>query len=312
MAVGTEDPELEPAPGTAEITFVITTPRPGRKARLREVVRGLLRSGTFMVGAVILLFWIVDALIWGLNGVLWQVAFPHDPQALDPLNTLKSPSPAHWFGTDDFGRDVLSRVLAGASSVLTVATAATALGLAGGITIGLIAGYYRGVVDDILMRGVDALLSFPSVIIAVLVLTVLGSSQRNVILVIGIVFTPIVARTVRSAVLVEREREYVSAAKLLGARGPFIMAREVLPNITGPIVVEATVRLGYAIFTAATLSFLGFGLQPPSPDWGLSISLGRNLLQVAPWIVLFPAFALGTLVIALNFVADGLKEVLES
>lgn len=265
-----------------------------------------------MVGAIILLFWILDAIVWGFNGILWHVAFPYDPQALDPLNTLKGPSAHHWFGTDDFGRDMFSRVLAGSVSVMTVGAAATALGLLGGITVGLIAGYYRGLVDDVLMRLVDALLSFPSVIVAVLVLTVLGSSELNLILIIGIVFTPIVARTVRSAVLVEREREYVAAARLLGASGPFIMVREVLPNITGPIVVEGTVRLGYAIFTAATISFLGFGLQQPSPDWGLTISLGRSLLNLAPWIVLFPAIALATLVIALNFVADGLKEALES
>jgi peptide/nickel transport system permease protein len=265
-----------------------------------------------MVGAIILLFWIVDAIFWGFNGTLWTLYVPYDPQALDPLNQLAGPSGAHWFGTDDFGRDVFSRVLAGATSVLTVAATATALGLFGGITIGLIAGFYRGLTDDILMRLVDALLSFPSIIIAVLVLTVLGSSERNVILVIGIVFTPIVARTVRSAVLVEREREYVAASRLLGAKGPFIMVREILPNITGPIVVEGTVRLGYAIFTAATISYLGFGLQQPSPDWGLTISLGRKFLQIAPWVVLFPAFALATLVIAINFVADGLNEVLAS
>lgn len=312
MAIGTEDTTLEPAPDTAAVMGTVSAPSTGRRARLREMARALLRSPTFMIGAVILLFWVVDAVVWGLSGILWHVAWPYDPQAPDALNILKGPSGLHWFGTDDFGRDVFARVLAGATSVLTVAAAATALGLLGGITLGLIAGYYRGIVDDALMRGVDALLSFPSVIIAVLVLTVLGSSELNVILVIGIVFTPIVARTVRSTVLVEREREYVAAAKLLGASGPFIMVREILPNITGPIVVEGTVRLGYAIFTAATISFLGFGLQQPSPDWGLTISLGRNLLQVAPWIVLFPAFALATLVIALNFVADGLKEALES
>ena len=312
MAIDTEASELEPTGGTADVTFTVAPASTGRKARFGEVVRGLLHNATFMVGAIILLFWIVDAIIWGLSGALWQWHFPYDPQALDPLNTLAGPSATHWFGTDDFGRDVFSRVLAGATSVLTVAVVATALGLLGGITIGLVAGYYRGIVDDVLMRLVDALLSFPSIIIGVLVLTVLGSSQTNVILVIAIVFTPIVARTVRSAVLVEREREYVAAAKLLGASGPYIMAREILPNITGPIVVEGTVRLGYAIFTAATLSFLGFGLQQPSPDWGLTISLGRNLLGIAPWIVLFPAFALATLVVAINFVADGLKEVLES
>jgi peptide/nickel transport system permease protein len=305
MAVDTPDPALEPAPGAPEITFIVTAPRSGRRARLGEIARGLLGSTVFLIGAAILLFWIFDA-------IFWQLYVPHDPQAIDSLNPLKAPSGAHWFGTDDLGRDVFARVLAGASSVLTVAVAATALGLAGGITIGLVAAYYRGLVDDILMRGVDALLSFPGIIIALLVLTVFGSNQTNVVIVIGIIFAPIVARTVRSAVLVEREREYVAAAKLLGARGPFIMAREILPNITGPIVVEATVRLGYAIFTVATLSFLGYGIQQPSPDWGLTIALGKTFLQIAPWMVLFPAIALASLVIAINFVADGLKEVLES
>jgi len=275
----------------------------GRKERLREIARGLLRSKTFMVGAVILFFWIFDA-------IFWQLYAPYDPQGIDYNHFLSGPGGLHWFGTDNLGRDMFSRVLAGATSVLTIAPAATALGLLGGITVGLVAGYYRGLVDDVLMRMVDALLSFPLIIIAVLVISVLGSSSVNVVLVIGIVFTPLVARTVRSAVLVEREREYVAAAKLLGARAPFIMAREILPNIMGPIVVEATIRLGYAIFTSATLSFLGLGIQPPSPDWGLTISDGRLYVQIAPWIVLFPAFALATLVISLNFVADGLREVL--
>jgi peptide/nickel transport system permease protein len=184
------------------------------------------------------------------------------------------------------------------------------LGLLGGITVGLVTGYYRGLVDDVLMRIVDALLAFPLVIIALLVLAVLGHSVLNVVLVIAIVFTPLIARTVRAAVLSEREREYVASARLLGEPGIVIMVREILPNIVGAIVVEATVRLGYAIFTAATLSFLGLGIQQPSPDWGLSISLGRAFLQVAPWMVLFPALALATLVVSLNFVADGLREVL--
>lgn len=276
-----------------------------RSARIREVSLALLHSWVFLIGAFVLLFWTFDA-------IFWQLYVPHDPYALDPVNTLQGPSGSHWFGTDDFGRDMFSRVLAGATSVLTIAPLATFIGLLGGITIGLLAGYYRGLVDDVMMRVVDALLAFPLIIIAVLVLTVLGTSELNVILVIGIVFTPLIARTVRSAVLVEREREYVAAARLLGAPGIFIMAREILPNIMGPVAVEATVRLGYAIFTAATLSFLGLGIHEPSPDWGLTISLGRALIQVAPWIVLFPALALATLVVGLNFVADGLKEVLES
>ncbi|HLJ68439.1 MAG TPA: ABC transporter permease [Chloroflexota bacterium] len=302
-AVG-QPPALEPIPSPdAPLGPIVTSTTVGRRARLREVGAGLLRSPVFVVGAVVLLYWVFDA-------IFWQLYVPQDPQAFS--TSLSAPSGAHWFGTDDLGRDVFSRVLAGASSVLTISVEATLLGLIGGIAVGLIAGYYRGIVDDVLMRAVDALLSFPGIIIAILVLTVFGSSTLNVVLVIGIIFSPIVARTVRAAVLVEREREYVAAAKLLGARGPFIMAREILPNITGPIVVEATVRLAYAIFTVATLSFLGFGIQPPSPDWGLTIAQERTVLQIAPWTVLFPALALASLVIAINFVADGLKEVLES
>ena len=278
--------------------------RLSRRERYRELARALLHSKTFVVGAAILVFWILDAL-------LWRAVVPHDPSAVDPAATLKGPSGAHLFGTDDLGRDVFSRVLAGAASVLTVAPAATALGVFGGIAVGLVTGYYRGLVDNVVMRLIDAALAFPLIIIAVLVLAVLGRSTVNVVLVIGIVFTPLVSRTVRSAVLVEREREYVAAAKLRGESGFYVMAAEILPNITGPIAVEATIRLGYAIFTSATLSFLGLGLKPPSPDWGLAVASGRAFLQIAPWIVLFPALALATLVVAVNLVADGLKQVVE-
>jgi peptide/nickel transport system permease protein len=195
--------------------------------------------------------------------------------------------------------------------VLTVAFAATVLGIFGGLVVGLVTGYYRGLVDSVVMRLVEAALAFPLIIFAVLVLAVLGRSVLNVIVVIGIVFTPLVSRTVRSAVLVEREREYVAAAKLRGESAVYVMAAEILPNITGPVAVETTVRLGYAIFTVSTLSFLGLGLQPPSPDWGLAVANGRAFLQIAPWMVLFPAFALATLVVAVNLVADGLKQVVE-
>jgi peptide/nickel transport system permease protein len=306
MQIETPDPALVPLPAVAGVAPGINvSPRASRRQRARAVFIALLHSKTFMVGALIMLFWILDA-------IFWPLIVPHDPNAQDLLSTLQRPSGAHLFGTDDLGRDVFSRVLAGARSVLTIAPAATALGLLGGIAIGLVTGYYRGLVDDILMRIVDALLAFPLVIIALLVLAVLGHSTLNVVLVIAVVFTPLIARTVRAAVLSEREREYVASAKLLGEPGIVVMVREILPNIVGAIVVEATVRLGYAIFTAATLSFLGLGIQQPSPDWGLTISLGRGFLQVASWMVLFPALALATLVVSLNFVADGLREVLSS
>ncbi len=276
----------------------------GITARRAEIIGGLLRSGTFVVGAAIVLFWILDALFW-------PYIVPHDPQALDPMATLQAPSFLHWFGTDDLGRDVFARTLAGAASILTIAPAATALGILGGILVGLSTGYLRGIVDDLVMRVVDALLAFPLIVIAILVLAVLGSSKLNVILVIGLVFTPYVARTVRSATLVEREREYVAAARLIGESAPTIMFTEILPNITAPLVVEMTIRFGYAIFTSATLSFLALGVQQPSPDWGLSINLGRANLEIAPWIVLFPAAALATLVVGVNLLADGLRQVLQ-
>jgi len=274
-----------------------------RRQRRAELVSAVLHSKTFLIGMGIVVFWLVSALTWR-----WVVS---NPQAVDPAATLAAPSGDHWFGTDNLGRDVFARVIAGAAPVLTIAPLATLLGLFGGITIGLVTGYYRGWIDDVFSRIVDALLAFPLIIMAVLVLASLGRETRNVILVIGIIFTPLIARTVRSAVLIEREREYVSAARLRGERAPRIMVIEILPNITGPIMVEGTIRLGYAIFAATTLAFLGLGIQDPSPDWGLAIANGRAYLQVAWWMVLFPATALATLVVAVNLVADGLRRAIE-
>lgn len=267
-------------------------------------IGALLGSKTFAIGGIILLFWCIDA-------VFWRHLVPYDPQAMNPAHALSGPSLLHWFGTDSFGRDVFSRTLAGASTILSIAPAATALGLIGGITLGLIAAYYQGWVDDIVMRVVDSLLAFPIVVIAVLVLAILGPSVVNVVLVIGLVFTPYVARTVRSAALEQREREYVAAAKLLGNSPLYVMVVEILPNILAPIVVEATIRLGYAIFVSATLSFLTLGVQQPSPDWGLTISVERAYIQIAPWVVLFPAGALASLIVSVNLVVDGLQHYFE-
>ncbi|GHH86724.1 peptide ABC transporter permease [Streptomyces sulfonofaciens] len=300
---------MTPTPPATAALAVGDAPGPGGTARAaqprrRQVARGLFRSPAFLAGALVLLFWVVDA-------IFWPFLAPQDPQKVFP-EILQGPSAAHLLGTDNLGRDVLSRLLAGASTVLTVAPAATALGLLGGVALGLVTGYYRGLVDDVAMRVVDAFLAFPLVILAVLVLTTLGPSELNVIILIGVTFTPLVARTVRSAVLAQRDLDYVAAARLQGESGPRIMVAEILPNVLGPIIVEGTVRLGYAIFTSATLSFLSLGIQQPSPDWGLTISLGQANLQVAPWIVLFPALALATLVVAVNLVADGLSQAVKA
>jgi peptide/nickel transport system permease protein len=262
--------------------------------------RTLPRTAGFLAGAAVLLFWFVDA-------VAWRTFVPHDPQAVSPGETLQPPSAEHWFGTDDLGRDVFSRVLAGATSVLTVAPAAALLAVAAGVAVGLVAGYVGGRTDEVLMRLVDALLAFPLVVGAVLALAVTGVSRLHLVIVIAVVLAPLTARTVRAAVRTEREREYVEAARLRGESAPYIMVGEILPNVSALVVAETTSRLAAAIFAAATLSFLGLGIQQPSPDWGLSVALGRVFLQTAPWIVLFPALALATLVVATTAVADGLR-----
>jgi len=272
-----------------------------QKRQRRYLVRALLRSPTFMTGLIIVLFWVFMA--------LFSTYITQSPTDLDAAAILQGPSAAHWFGTDDLGRDVLARTMAGARTVLVIAPLATLLALLWGGIIGLVSGFYRGLTDEIIMRLVDVLLALPIIITSILILSLLGKSVAIVIVVIGALFTPVVSRTIRSAVIGEREREYVMAARLRGERSAFVMAREILPNITQPIIVEGTIRLGYAVFTAATLSFLGFGLQPPSPDWGLTIATERVFLQIAPWTVLFPAAALATLVVGVNLITDGLSRV---
>ena len=287
----------------------VALPAPGREARIarRETLRQLLRSPTFIAGALIVGFWVFCA-------IFGATVAPHDPQD-QTFTPLLRPGGGHLFGTDSLGRDVFSRVLAGATDILEIAPLATLLGIAGGTVIGLVTGYFRGLTDDAISRIVDAWLALPVIVIAVTALVALGPSTVTLILVIGIVFMPIVSRTVRAAVLAERQLEYVQAARLRGERAPFVMFVEILPNVMGPIIVEATVRLGYAIFTVAGLTFLGFGVQPPSPDWALQISDGYQLLndtahQGNYWIVLFPALAVASLVVGVNLIADGISRVL--
>ena len=271
----------------------------------RERLRLLVRSKTFLAGSLLVGFWIFCA-IFG-RGIA-----PESPFTTDILAKLQAPSGEHWFGTDSLGRDVFSRVLAGARDILVVAPLATLLGTALGTALGLLTGYFRGLVDDVIMRLVDAFLALPIVILGLLSLVALGASRVTVILVIGIVFAPIIARTVRAAVLSERELDYVAAARLRSERAPYIMFAEILPNVAAPILVEFTVRLGYAIFAIATLSFLGFGIQPPAPDWGLQISEHYGLISAGYWWpTLFPALAIATLVVGVNLIADGITHVFE-
>jgi peptide/nickel transport system permease protein len=277
----------------------------GRREVRRELLREVIRSPLFIVGALILLFWVVCA-IFG-NSIA-----PQDPNAQNLLAINKAPSGAHPFGTDQLGRDILSRVLTGSRGLLIVAPLATLLGTVLGTVVGLTMGYFRGVVDDVLGRFVEAFLALPLLVTAIIASYGLGRSNLELIVVIGLLFTPLIARTVRAAVLLERELDYVSAARLRGEGSLYIMFVEILPNVLAPIVVEFTVRLGYAVFAVATLSFLGLGIQPPSSDWGLEVA--TNYGQVAAgfwWEVLFAALAIASLVVAVNMIADAVEGVFE-
>jgi peptide/nickel transport system permease protein len=268
--------------------------------------RLVLRRPTFLAGAAILVFWVVCALFSGAIA-------PHDPLAQELLATNQAPSAAHWFGTDQLGRDVLSRVIAGSRTILIIAPLATLLGTVAGTAIGLLMGYLGGVVDIVVSRLVEAVLALPLLIVAFIFVVALGPSPAVIIVVVGFVFTPLIARTVRSAVLVESQLDYLSSARLLGEKAPHIMFVEILPNVLPTILVEFTVRLGYAIFTVATLSFLGFGVQPPTPDWGADIAANYGVLPAGYWwMTLFPALAIASLVIAINLVTDSIEQVLAS
>ncbi|HWA43812.1 MAG TPA: ABC transporter permease [Hypericibacter adhaerens] len=293
MSVGTTTPAAASALGAS------------RLKEWGEIARQLLRSPTFLAGALILGFWIFCALFGDL-------IVPYDPLETDLLAVLEPPSADHWFGADQLGRDVFSRVITGSRDILTVAPLATLLSTILGTLLGLVTGYFRGVVDDVLSRIIDALLSLPTVLIGLVALTSLGTSNTTVIFVIAFSFAPIIARTVRASVLSERELDYVAAARLRRESSLYIMLAEILPNVLPPILVEFNVRLGYAIFTVATLSFMGFGIQPPSPDWGLTISENYGLVGGGYWwTVIYDAVAIASLVVGVNLIADSIQGVLD-
>ena len=296
---------LTPGPGgqPAELPALdASASRAQRSSARRERLLLLVKRPAFLIGAGVMLFWIACA-------ILGERITPYDPYNGFSLGR-QPPSAEHLFGTDRIGRDVLSRVMVGSRDVLIVAPLAALLGVFIGTSLGLIMGFYKGIIDDVLSRIVEAFLALPVILVALLTLVVLGSSSVVVVFVVGILFAPIVARTVRSAVLSERQLDYVEAARLRGESGLYILSREIFPNVLGPTIVELTVRFGYAIFTVATLSFLGVGLQPPSPDWGLTVSEEyTNMISGVWWPTLFPALAIASMVIAVNLIADSLQSV---
>lgn len=291
--------------GAGDGVAVSAVPLSERKQARRENWRLIRRRPSFIIGNAIVAVWVFCA-------ILGDRITPHHPLDFRTDKHL-SPRSGFPFGTDVTGRDVLSRVMAGARDVLKIAPLAAVIGVLLGVIIGMLMGYLGGWLDNVLGRIVEAFLALPVVLIALLAITTLGRSYWVVIGVVAVLFTPVVARTVRSAVIAERDLDYVTSAKLRGESTGFVMFREILPNVSGPIVVELTVRIGYAVFTVATLSFLGAGPPPPSPDWGAQVSEGFRVLSAGVWwTTLFPALAIASLVIAVNLIADSVQSVLEA
>jgi peptide/nickel transport system permease protein len=235
-------------------------------------------------------------------------ATPADETIQGYVAVNTGPTSAAWFGTDDRGRDVYSRLIAGTRQVMTIAPISILIGATIGILLGLIAGYKAGWIDEILMRILDAIIAFPAILIFLLVVSSLGASRYTVVSAIALAAVPGVARLARAMALDLRNREYVSAARLRGEGALYIMVREILPNARGPIVIDLTLRMAYAVFAIATLGFLGLGLPPPTPDWGTMVAEARNFVGQNPWAAVFPAAAIASLVVGLNLMADGIRE----
>ena len=276
----------------------------GSAERRWRALRRAARARLAPFGALVLL----AALVMAFGA---SVLSPHDPLKQDLNNTLARPGLAHVLGTDSVGRDVLSRVIWGTRVSLLAGIVSVALAATVGSVLGLLAGYAGGRVDGLVMRATDAVLSFPPLVLALALGAVLGAGLGGVLLALGVVYTPTFARLMRGQVLAITARDYVDAARALGAPGWWIACRHVVPNAAAPIVVQASLSVAFAILAEASLSFLGLGVQPPQPSWGSMINAGRGYLQQAPWIVFGPGVALFVTVVGLNFVGDAVRDALD-
>ncbi|TDC56954.1 ABC transporter permease [Jiangella ureilytica] len=272
--------------------------------RAGETLRLLFRGPTALAAAAVLVLLVLTAF-------LGERLAPYDATGTDVSNRLQGPSADHWFGTDELGRDVLSRVILGAEVSLRVGVVAVGISLVAGVLIGLLAGYYGRWVDDVLMRLSDVLFAFPAMLMAIAVLAILGPGSTNAMIAIGIVYTPIFARITRASVLSVREEVYVKAARSAGAGDLRIIGRHVLPNVTAPIIVQTSISLAFAILSEAALSFVGLGTQPPDPSWGRMLSEGRGFVEQAWWMAVFPGLAIFVTVLAFNVLGDALRDVLD-
>jgi peptide/nickel transport system permease protein len=275
----------------------------GSRHRLAAVIR-LSESWLGMLGAGILLFWVLVALC-----APWLAPFPPNATLLPfaPPGTAFAAGGRFLLGTDHIGRDILSRLLYGARTVLLYAPLATGCTYGLGIAMGLVAGYRRGWIDELLSRLSDVILAFPVLVLYVLVLASIGASGVNIVLAITLAGAPGIMRLVRGLVLDVRQRDYIAAARTRGESTRYILLVEILPNVSGPLLVDACLRLGYVIMTIGVLGFLGLGLPPPTPDWGSMVNETRAMAQTFPWMALFPCLAIASLVLGLNLLADGVR-----
>ncbi|MDR7540397.1 MAG: ABC transporter permease [Armatimonadota bacterium] len=278
----------------------------GARTRLPawQWARRLLRNRVTPVGLIIVAAAVVTA-------VAAPVLVPYDPMAMRTQAILQGPSRAHVLGTDQFGRDILSRIIIGARVSLLVAVLSVAVALALGTTVGLLSGYLGRWVDGLAMRLMDILFAFPAILLAIAIMAVAGTSMRNLILAIGVVYTPQFARVARAATLTVKNLEFVEAAQALGAGAGRVLARHLLPNVMPAIIVQVSLSLSLAILSESALSFLGLGTQPPTPSWGNMLSEGRQFMEIAPWNAVFPGAAIMLVVLGFNLLGDGLRDLLD-
>ncbi len=270
----------------------------------RQVLTVLARRPLAISGAVVLALMVTLAIAGALVA-------PSDANDIDVENMLQAPSAAHWFGTDELGRDVLSRVILAARVSLLVGGVSVGISLAAGVLLGLLAGYYGGLLGTVVMRCMDVLFAFPVLLLAVAIVAVLGPGLGSAMIAIAVVYTPIFARITRASVLSVREAVYVRASVSTGASDPYIIGMHILPNVAGPIIVQTSLSLGFAILSEAALSFLGLGVQPPQPSWGRMLFDGRGFVQQAWWMGVFPGLAIVVTVLSFNLIGDTLRDVLD-
>lgn len=264
----------------------------------------VVKSKTSLIGLIIISLLIIIA------AFAPQIA-THSPTDQNIIDRYQAPSSEHWLGTDELGRDIFSRLVHGSRITIQIGVITVGISMIVGVFLGAVAGYFGRWVDQIIMRLIDIMMAFPSILLAIALVAVLGKSLTNAMIAVGIVGVPHFARIVRSTVLSVKETEYIEASRVIGAKNGRILFSHVLPNCLAPIIVQATLTIGTAILDAAGLSFLGLGAQPPLPEWGAMLSDGRSALQTAPWVVMFPGFAILLVVLGFNLLGDGLRDALD-